>query len=109
MESDPQGQDPWETVEGSDADPPENTPVNASALRKWKIRAGKAMFVIKASVRTVRAHSGRQDSERGLGLVCYAIFPSKRCSSTTPGKLDWHTNAGKHANLAVFHESQKDM
>ena len=39
MESYLQGQDLWETVAGSDADPPEKTPVNAEALRKWKIRA----------------------------------------------------------------------
>ena len=41
-----EGQDLWEVVNGSDTTPPEN----AEALRKWKIKAGKAMYVLKSTI-----------------------------------------------------------
>ena len=43
-----EGQDLWETVGGSDTTPPSQE--NAEALRKWKIKAGKAMYALKISV-----------------------------------------------------------
>lgn len=46
MESYLQGQDLWEVVAGTEAFPPEN----ADALRKWKIKSGKAMFVLKTTI-----------------------------------------------------------
>nr|KAJ0189210.1 hypothetical protein LSAT_V11C800391990 [Lactuca sativa] len=45
MKSYLQGQDLWEVVGGSETTPPEED-VNG-ALRKWKIKAGKAMFALK--------------------------------------------------------------
>ena len=36
----------WEIVAGGKTTPPEN----AEALQKWKIKAGKALFVIKTSI-----------------------------------------------------------
>ncbi|KAL8138008.1 hypothetical protein V2J09_004009 [Rumex salicifolius] len=38
MESYLQGQDLWETVAGASTSPPESTPTNAEALRKWKVK-----------------------------------------------------------------------
>ena len=49
MESYLQGQDLWEVVGGSETTPPPAT--EAEALRKWKIKAGKAMFAIKTTVK----------------------------------------------------------
>ncbi|KAL8161569.1 hypothetical protein V2J09_013058 [Rumex salicifolius] len=52
MESYLQGQDLWETVAGASTSPPESTPTNAEALRKWKVRAAKALYVIKVTIET---------------------------------------------------------
>ena len=46
MESYLQGQDLWEIVAGGETIPPEN----AETLRKWKIKARKALFAIKTSI-----------------------------------------------------------
>lgn len=46
MESYLQGQDLWEVVGGSEVTPPED----ATALKKWKIKAGKVMFAIKITI-----------------------------------------------------------
>ncbi|KAH6831338.1 hypothetical protein C2S53_010991 [Perilla frutescens var. hirtella] len=46
MESYLQGQDLWEVVGGKETTPPEE----AEALRKWKIKAGKAMYALKCIV-----------------------------------------------------------
>ncbi|XP_073014586.1 uncharacterized protein [Primulina eburnea] len=44
-----QGQDLWEVVNGSEVTQPEAEDVHGT-LRKWKIKAGKAMFVLKTTV-----------------------------------------------------------
>ncbi|GAV77353.1 UBN2_3 domain-containing protein [Cephalotus follicularis] len=44
------GQDLWEFVNGADTTQPTGTPESSEALRKWKIEAGKALFVLKASI-----------------------------------------------------------
>lgn len=46
MESYLQRQDLWEIVGGSDVIPPKE----AGAMKKWRIKAGKAMFVIKTTI-----------------------------------------------------------
>ena len=46
MDSYLQGQDLWEIVASGETTPLEN----AEALRKWKIKAGKALFAIKISI-----------------------------------------------------------
>ncbi|XP_023763067.2 retrovirus-related Pol polyprotein from transposon TNT 1-94 [Lactuca sativa] len=48
MKSYLQGQDLWEVIGGSETTPPEED-VNG-ALRKWKIKAGKAMFTLKTTI-----------------------------------------------------------
>ncbi|GAV62915.1 UBN2_3 domain-containing protein [Cephalotus follicularis] len=45
-----QGQDLWEVVCGTDVAPPNNTSEGQDALRKWKIKAGKAMFMLKETI-----------------------------------------------------------
>jgi len=44
-----QGQDLWDVVNGSEATQPEAEDVHGTLL-KWKIRTGKAMFVLKTTV-----------------------------------------------------------
>lgn len=44
-----QGQDLWEVVKGTETKQPEAEDNNGN-LRKWKIKAGKAMFVLKTTV-----------------------------------------------------------
>ena len=46
MESYLQGQDLWEIVAGGETTPPKNS----EALRKWKIKARKALFAIKTII-----------------------------------------------------------
>jgi transposase InsO family protein len=42
-----EGQDLWEIVNGTDIEQPKDNP---EALRKWKIKAGKAMYVLKSTI-----------------------------------------------------------
>ena len=44
-----QGQDLWEVVNGSEITQPEVEDANG-ILRKWKIKAGKAMFALKTTI-----------------------------------------------------------
>ncbi|KAL0423116.1 UNVERIFIED_CONTAM: hypothetical protein Sradi_0846400 [Sesamum radiatum] len=39
----------WEVVNGKEVNPPEAEDANGM-LRKWKIKAGKAMFVLKTTI-----------------------------------------------------------
>nr|XP_043639764.1 uncharacterized protein LOC122610872 [Erigeron canadensis] len=48
MKSYLQGQDLWDVVEGTDVEPPSEN--EHEALRKWRIKSGKAMFVLKTTV-----------------------------------------------------------
>ncbi|RLM64684.1 uncharacterized protein C2845_PM16G13990 [Panicum miliaceum] len=48
MESYLMDQDLWEIVAGTETTPPSKE--NAEALRKWQIKAGKAMFVLKTTI-----------------------------------------------------------
>jgi hypothetical protein len=44
-----QGQDLWEVVSGCEITQPEAEDANGT-LRKWKIKAGKAMFALKTTI-----------------------------------------------------------
>ena len=48
MESYLQGQDLWDVVSGNEVTQPEED--TSGTLRKWKIKAGKAMFALKTTV-----------------------------------------------------------
>ncbi|GAV88785.1 UBN2_3 domain-containing protein, partial [Cephalotus follicularis] len=45
-----QGQDLWDVVNGADTTSPTAAAESTEALRKWKIKAGKALFVLKATI-----------------------------------------------------------
>ncbi|KAK3009164.1 hypothetical protein RJ639_014064 [Escallonia herrerae] len=49
LESYLQGQDLWDVVNGADTTPPNAASESVEVLRKWKIKAGKSLFVLKAS------------------------------------------------------------
>nr|CAD1829820.1 unnamed protein product [Ananas comosus var. bracteatus] len=48
IESYLQGQDLWEVIGGAETTPPPKE--NAEVFRKWRIKAGKAMFVLKTTI-----------------------------------------------------------
>jgi hypothetical protein len=48
MESYLQGQYLWEIVDGNETTPPSEE--DAAALRRWKIKVGKAMFAMKTTI-----------------------------------------------------------
>lgn len=50
LESYLQGQDLWEIVHGKDVAPAANVVDGQEATRKWKIKAGKALFVLKSTI-----------------------------------------------------------
>ena len=50
IESYLQGQDLWEVVSGTDVAPPNGTAESQDGARKWRIKAGKALFVLKATI-----------------------------------------------------------
>ncbi|KAJ1386601.1 Zinc finger, CCHC-type [Sesbania bispinosa] len=50
MEAFLQGQDLWELVAGDDTIMPPDTPEMAEARRKWKIKCGKALFMLRTVV-----------------------------------------------------------
>ncbi|KAJ4971777.1 hypothetical protein NE237_004876 [Protea cynaroides] len=49
LESYLKGQDLWEVVNGADTNQPNDSSENSEAIRKWKIKAGKTLFVLKAT------------------------------------------------------------
>ena len=50
MEAYLQGQDLWDLIYGAETVIPEDTPQNAEPRRKWRIKCGKAMFVLRSSI-----------------------------------------------------------
>ena len=50
MEAYLQGQDLWDLIEGDDTEIPPNTPQNAELRRKWKIKCGKALFILRTLI-----------------------------------------------------------
>jgi hypothetical protein len=74
MESYLQGQDLWEIVAGSETTPPDND----QALRKWKVRARKAMFEIKTSIEEeMLEHIRRADTPKAVWDTFATLFSKK--------------------------------
>ena len=74
MESYLQGQDLWEIVAGSETTPPDND----QALRKWKIKVGKAMFAIKTSIEEeMLEHIRRADTPKVAWDTFATLFSKK--------------------------------
>uniref|UniRef100_A0A2N9HGS9 GAG-pre-integrase domain-containing protein n=1 Tax=Fagus sylvatica TaxID=28930 RepID=A0A2N9HGS9_FAGSY len=74
MESYLQGQDLWEIVAGSETTPPDND----QALRKWKVKAGKAMFTIKTSIEEeMLDHIRRVDTPKAAWDTFATLFLKK--------------------------------
>ena len=74
MESYLQGQDLWEIVAGGETTPTEN----AKALRKWKIKAGKALFAIKTSIEEeMLEHIRRVDTPKAAWDTFATLFSKK--------------------------------
>ncbi|KAG6526559.1 hypothetical protein ZIOFF_016550 [Zingiber officinale] len=72
MESYLQGQDLWEVVGGSEATQP--TEDANSILRKWKIKAGKAMFALKITIEEeILEHIRDAKTPKEVKLICREI------------------------------------
>ena len=68
-----QGQDLWEIVVGGET----THPKNVEAFRKWKIKAGKALFAIKTSIEEEGAHQARKHTKGCVGHLFNSIFKEK--------------------------------
>ncbi|KAJ4723417.1 Retrovirus-related Pol polyprotein from transposon TNT 1-94 [Melia azedarach] len=74
MESYLQGQDLWEIVGGSEITPPQDS----TALKKWKVKAGKAMFAIKTTVEEdMLEHIRDADTPKKAWDTFAALFSKK--------------------------------
>ncbi|KAK3030596.1 hypothetical protein RJ639_039682 [Escallonia herrerae] len=72
-----QGQDLWEVVNGSEVTQPEAEDTNGT-LRKWKIKAGKAMFALKTTVEEdVLEHIETPQPQNWLGIRSPSYFQRK--------------------------------
>ena len=61
MESYLQGQDLWEIVGGDEVEQPENV----TALKKWRIKAGKALLAIKTTIKEDMLEHVRMEDTKG--------------------------------------------
>ena len=61
-----QGQDLWELVGGSEATQPAED--ENGTLRKWKIKAGKAMFALKTTIKEEMLEHIRDVDRRQHGI-----------------------------------------
>ncbi|KAJ4718987.1 Retrovirus-related Pol polyprotein from transposon TNT 1-94 [Melia azedarach] len=74
MESYLQDQDLWEIVGGSEITPPQDS----TALKKWKVKAGKAMFAIKTTVEEdMLEHIRDADTPKKAWDTFAALFSKK--------------------------------
>ncbi|KAM2132731.1 hypothetical protein ACFX1Q_014101 [Malus domestica] len=74
MESYLKGQDLWEVVGSGEVTQPTAEDANG-ILRKWKMKAGKAMFALKTTIEEeVGAHPGCQNAKGSMGHFCYTLF-----------------------------------
>ena len=64
----------WAIVAGCETTPPDND----QALRKWKVKAGKAMFAIKTSIEEeMLEHIRRADTPKEAGDTFATLFSKK--------------------------------
>ncbi|GAV87560.1 UBN2_3 domain-containing protein, partial [Cephalotus follicularis] len=78
LESYLQGQDLWEVVNGADTTPPNGAAENAEATLKWKIKVGKALFVLKATTHKDFMDHIRDAKSRKEAWDAFATLFSKK-------------------------------
>ncbi|KAG8387459.1 hypothetical protein BUALT_Bualt02G0023500 [Buddleja alternifolia] len=80
MEAYLQGQDLWDMTLGLDVIPAD-TPENAEARRKWRIKCGKAMFALRTSIsKEFIDHVREVDSPKEVWDTLEALFMKKNTS-----------------------------
>ncbi|KAG8370120.1 hypothetical protein BUALT_Bualt14G0084400 [Buddleja alternifolia] len=80
MEAYLQGQDLWDMTLGLDVIPVD-TPENAEARRKWRIKCGKAMFALRTSIsKEFIDHVREVDSPKEVWDTLEALFMKKNTS-----------------------------
>nr|XP_043639484.1 uncharacterized protein LOC122610570 [Erigeron canadensis] len=92
MKSYLQGQDLWDVVDSTDVEPPSES--DNGVLRKWKIKSGKAMFVLKTTVEEdvldrIREADSPKEAWDGLKILF-----SKKNDAREIGELDAEAKIG---------------
>ncbi|KAH7856163.1 hypothetical protein Vadar_033466 [Vaccinium darrowii] len=78
MEAYLQGQDLWEIVNGGDSEMPTDTPENAEARRKWKIKCGKALFALCGSIsKELIEHIRAKEKPKEIWQLLEQLFAKK--------------------------------
>ncbi|KAH7857932.1 hypothetical protein Vadar_018048 [Vaccinium darrowii] len=78
MEAYLQGQDLWEIVNGGDPEMPAETPENAKAQRKWKIKCGKALFALRGSIsKELIEHIRAKEKPKEIWQLLEQLFTKK--------------------------------
>ena len=81
-----QGQDLWEIIGGTDTTAPTND--NAKALRKWRIKARKAVFILRTTVqKEVLEHIREADTPKKAWDTLATLF-----SKTNDAQLQFLEN-----------------
>ncbi|KAH7842772.1 hypothetical protein Vadar_009031 [Vaccinium darrowii] len=68
-----EGQDLWEVINGNDTKPPEND----YTCRKWKVKAGKVMYVLKSTIEDELLHQIKDDDTPKMAWDNFASLFSK--------------------------------
>ncbi|KAJ1388985.1 gag-polypeptide of LTR copia-type [Sesbania bispinosa] len=78
MEAFLQGQDLWELVVGDDTIMPPDTPEMVEARRKWKIKCGKALFMLRTTVnKELIDHIRDLDTPKAVWEMLEKLFSEK--------------------------------
>nr|CAD1844160.1 unnamed protein product [Ananas comosus var. bracteatus] len=76
IESYLQGQDLWEAIGGAETTPPPKE--NGEVFRKWRIKAGKAMFVLKTTIEEeLLEHIKEADTPKAAWDTLASLFSKK--------------------------------
>nr|CAD1841788.1 unnamed protein product [Ananas comosus var. bracteatus] len=76
IESYLQGQDLWEVIGGAETTPPPKE--NAEVFRKWRIKAGKAIFVLKTTIEEeLLEHIKEADTPKAAWDTLASLFSKK--------------------------------
>ena len=76
------------------------------ALRKGKIKAGKAMFVLKTTVEEDLEYIRDAKTLKVSWDIFATLPPGKRCTTSTPGKPVNEDPARRHDGHQLFYEGK---
>ena len=103
MESYLQGQDLWEIVGGDEVEQPKNV----TALKKWRIKAGKVLFAIKTTIKEDMLEHVRMEDTKGRrkhGTPLQHSFQRRNKNQCWGGVLSINTDFEDSRNATDFLE-----